>query len=107
MNLPDYFNTNREVGHVLAQSTAQAKDQRLTVLAFFQAHPHTAFAPHQIPMPAGTPLTSIRRAVTNLTEQGLLEKTDEMVQGTFGKRVHQWKLRSQEPEQLTFEAVAS
>src|SRR5690349_17379319 len=103
----EYFNTNRESGHVLANSHGQARLQRLQVLAWFQQHPSGCFAPHQIPMPADTPLTSVRRAVTNLTEQGLLEKTDRMVQGTYGKNVHCWKLRVDEPEQLTFEAVAS
>jgi len=100
----EYYNTNAETGHVLADSHGQARLQRLQVLAWFQSHPENHFAPHQIHMPSGTPLTSVRRAVTNLTEQGLLEKTDRMVAGTYGKQVHTWRLRR--PEQLMF-GVAS
>lgn len=38
-----------------------------------------------------TPLTSIRRAITVLTERGKLEKLDEMKEGNFGKRNHKWR----------------
>lgn len=99
----EYFNTNREVGHVLAASHGHARQQRLTVQAFFEAHPDRCFAPHQIPMPSGTPLTSVRRAITNLTEAGVLEKTDRMVAGTYGKQVHCWRLAT---GQLSFEVAS-
>jgi hypothetical protein len=88
----EFYNSNREVGHVLANSHGQARQQRLMVQAFFEAHPDRHYAPHEVPMPPGTPLTSVRRAITNLTEQGVLEKTGRMVQGTYGKQVHMWRL---------------
>jgi hypothetical protein len=40
---------------------------------------------------APPPLTSIRRAVTVLTEAGALVRTDETVIGSFGAREHVWK----------------
>jgi DNA-binding IclR family transcriptional regulator len=103
--MPDeYYNTNAETGTVLADSYGQAKQQRQMVQRWFEQHPDHYFAPHQIPMPSGTPLTSVRRAVTNLTEQGVLEKTDRMVAGTYGKQVHTWRLAS---GQLEMFGVAS
>jgi hypothetical protein len=41
------------------------------------------------------PITSIRRALTNLTEQGLLVKTDLQRMGAKGKPEYIWKVKSQ------------
>ena len=38
-----------------------------------------------------TPLTSIRRAMTDLTAEGMLVKTDYRVEGSYGKKVHTWR----------------
>lgn len=48
-----------------------------------------------------TPITSVRRAVTNLTDKGLLEKSgdDALVSGPHGMSVHRWRL-APEPGQL-------
>lgn len=100
----EYYNTTSESGSVLAQSQRQARDQKRQVLAYFEAHPGRHIAPHEIPVPSGTPLTSVRRALSNLTEEGLLEKTDQMVPGLYGKRVHAWRLAS---GQLEMFGVAS
>ena len=40
-----------------------------------------------------TLLTSVRRAMSNLTRDGLLEKTGAMVDGGYGSPVHTWKLK--------------
>lgn len=39
------------------------------------------------------PITSIRRAMTVLTEKGKLEKLDEMKEGNYGKLNHKWRVR--------------
>jgi hypothetical protein len=91
---PDYYyNTNDESGETLGNSQQQARYQEQVVLAYFRANRGLLFAPHEIPMPAGTPLTSTRRAMTNLTKRGDLEKTHEMRMGTMGHMVHTWRLR--------------
>lgn len=38
------------------------------------------------------PITSIRRAMTNLSDDGKLEKTKDFVMGNYGKREHLWCL---------------
>ena len=40
-----------------------------------------------------TLLTSVRRGISNLTNQGLLEKTDAMADGGHGMGVHCWRLK--------------
>jgi len=107
----DYYNTNEESGDTLSHSEQQARMQQTLVLAFFQARPLRRFAPHEVhrSMPEGTPLTSTRRAITNLTTQGHLEKTQEMRPGTFGKQVHTWQLTTtplQRAQQMLAEQLA-
>lgn len=92
---PGYYNTNGEEDPTLASSESRSRYQERVVLAHFHAYPDQFFGPHEIPMPPGTPLTSTRRAITNLTTRGELEKTPQMVQGTYGKMVHTWRLRRQ------------
>ncbi|BAR14277.1 uncharacterized protein [uncultured Mediterranean phage uvMED] len=38
------------------------------------------------------PITSIRRAMTNLSDDGKLEKTKDFVMGSYGKKEHLWCL---------------
>ena len=38
------------------------------------------------------PITSIRRALTDLTSKGKLVKSSIMKMGPYGKQVHCWKL---------------
>ena len=46
------------------------------------------------------PLTSIRRAITSLTDRKYLIKTDIMRQGIYGKPEHCWRLAKAEDKQL-------
>ena len=89
-----YYNTNREEGATLRASKAQARKQQDRVLAFFQAHPGELYSREQVNaliMPEA-PYTSAQRAITNLTDDGFLEKTAYMVMGQWGKMVHTWRL---------------
>lgn len=74
-----------------------AKDQESRVLAYFakvsQASPSQVFA---AVAKKGEPITSIRRAITNLTEAGRLEKLDVRVKGMCGKSEHVWRVVSGE-----------
>lgn len=90
----DYYNTNAEQGDVLRDSQSQAARQQEMVLAFFQQHPRQSFAPHEVHDRLADigPLTSVRRAMTNLTSRNLLIKTSERRTGTFGKMVYTWQL---------------
>ena len=90
-----YYNTNRESGVTLRKSEIQAQTQEDIIAEFFREHPTTAFSPHQIHntlFGSNVPLTSIRRAMTNLTDLRILKKTPIMRMGNYGKYVHTWRL---------------
>lgn len=96
-----YYNTNNEVGLTLKNSESTTTNQEEAILAFFKANKGvTGFAPHTINslVLPNSPITSVRRALTNLTDKGLLVKCDIMVRGNYGKLVHCWMLNNDNDE---------
>lgn len=87
-----YYNTNHESGETLEASIEKAAKQEDIIMEFMQKHPKEMYTPceiHQLIRSKG-PLTSTRRAVTNLTQQGKLVKRNTQKQGVFGKKVYCW-----------------
>jgi Fe2+ or Zn2+ uptake regulation protein len=89
-----FYNTIHENGQELRESKAKVRKQEEIVLQFFQYHRRGNFTPDEVHgvVLQKAPLTSIRRAITNLTDQGKLIKTDEMRAGVYGKLTHTWEL---------------
>ena len=83
-----YFNTNKETGAVLGRSEEKAGTQEEIIYRHFLRYPKRTmgFSPSQlrIVLP-DSPITSIRRALTNLTTAGKLTKTKTMTLGGYGK----------------------
>jgi hypothetical protein len=102
--MQNYYNTNNEAGIVLASSKGKAKRQQDFILDFFKRNPDKSFTPFEVLKYCYTnnqqysvfevPITSVRRAITNLTENGDLEKTGLMKQCVYGKMVHTWKIKN-------------
>jgi hypothetical protein len=94
-----FFNTTRVTGTELAECRAAAETQEAIIYEFFRRHPRQSFSPSRLAsvLPKA-PLTSIRRAVTNLTTAGLLEKTDQKTVGLWNKREYCWRLRQRGSE---------
>lgn len=97
--MPDesYFNTTNLKGGDLKKATVKAETQESKILSFFRfpMREGMSYAPHEVHKVLGlysTPLTSVRRAMTNLTKKGLLHKTTTMVEGNYGKPSHTWAL---------------
>ena len=92
--MTSYHNTNNEQGVTLAKSNAKAKTQENAILAYFGANPLEEYTAEEIHAKTllGCPLTSIRRAMTNLAEKGELVKTNHMATGMYGKMIYKWKL---------------
>jgi|TARA_Y100000310_G_scaffold29525_1_gene28036 hypothetical protein len=97
-----YYNTNREGGNTLRLSWGKADKQENMIMEIFQERARqtlAGLAPHQVRDKIAQdygkqyPLTSIRRAISNLTDNGELVKLDRMVPGNYGKNVHTWRLR--------------
>jgi len=94
-----FYNTTSVKGEELAQCRAAAETQEAIIYEFFLRHPNMSYSPSRLAsvLPKA-PLTSIRRAVTNLTTAGLLEKTDHKVVGLWNKQEYTWRLRRKSPE---------
>lgn len=82
-------------------SEEKAKTQDEVVLKLFKTFDKLTLTPervhkHLIDTIGGkwdkTPITSIRRSFSNLKNKGLIEKTDTLIKGDFGAKIHLWKL---------------
>ena len=95
-----YYNTNRETGQNLSNSQAITVSQEERILEYFIISKAYDVAPHHLLglFQDNTPITSIRRAVTNLERAGKLVKTDVMTKGTYGKMVHTWRIKETQLE---------
>ena len=102
-----YYNTNNETGDTLAESKKKAETQEEVVLAFFKNNPGQRFIPSELGefVLPGVPLTSVRRALTNLASAGKLVKSPVMQEGSFGKMVHTWRLRDRRDSLFTSNEV--
>lgn len=92
--LTNYHTTTLEPQRVIDRYQAKAAHQDELVLAWFRQHPGILATPEQVwqavlPM---APLTSVRRAMTNLTNRGLLLKTEHTRESMYGRRAHTWCL---------------
>ena len=75
-----------------------AGSQEELILAFFEDNPQLYLTPDEVLKEVfysyeERPLTSIRRAMTNLTKAGYLEKTPVYAMGPYLRKVHTWRLR--------------
>ena len=92
-----YYNTNDETGGTLRSSRDATTKQENMILAIFETYPNEGLTPFDIEdfahdQEVSWPITSIRRAITDLTNAGKLTKTDTKKLGKYGKFVHTWKL---------------
>tara|TARA_Y100001938_G_C8030360_1_gene400298 strand:+ start:400 stop:690 length:291 start_codon:yes stop_codon:yes gene_type:complete len=92
-----YYNTNNETGHTLNSSRNQAKSQEELIYSLFERNQNAYITPFEIHdlLETLSPITSIRRAISNLTKDGKLVKTDKMKEGPYGKKIHCWKFREE------------
>lgn len=90
-----YHETTSITAHQRERYKLAADSQEAAILAWFLARPTgVKQSPEQInnAVLPDAPLTSVRRALTNLTRAGELERTPETTIGRYGRPVHLWKL---------------
>ena len=106
----EYYNTLQEEGFGLKKSESKAKKQKDRIFAIYK-HTLRPMTPAEIWDNYGfkkdnIPLTSIRRAITNLESDGLLRKTDILKQGLYGKSNFCWiyepKIESKNDQESLF-----
>ena len=103
METNSYFNTTDSTGATLAKYEHKAKSQEELIYEYFLSRPGMQYAPSQVQRHlnlTAAPITSIRRAITNLTSANLLTKTAHQVAGPYGHPEYCWALRRERtPEQ--------
>lgn len=100
-NIYDYWNTNRETDKTLAESRGRAIDQQTEAFELFARNKNRSFAVFQIIKylrphdPVDMHIRSFSRAVTNLKNEGYINKLDTvMIMGHRGKMVHTYQLNT-------------
>jgi hypothetical protein len=93
-NTQDFFNTISETGDELRDSKLKARTQQDIILDFFKDRRGQMLTPWFVHTYCrdleGALLTSIRRAITNLTDDGYLIKTKIQEPGGYGKKNYCW-----------------
>ena len=100
-----YHNTTNEDGPQLARFQKHAKTQEAQILKVFRdawvKNKGSTLSPSQVydrlwynrdTKQASYLLTSIRRAITDLTKEGYLVKTDKKIKGPYGRPEYLWRL---------------
>ena len=90
----EYYNTLNESSEDVKVSKIKAKKQKDQILSIYK-HTLRPMTPAEIWEGYGyknknVPLTSIRRAITNLETEGLLKKPNIQKPGVYGKMNHCW-----------------
>lgn len=91
-----YYNTTGQRGEQLEAFRKKATSQDKLILHFFKQTPRINYTPSQVwrmLYQERVPLTSIRRAITNLTGQGELIQVEEQRIGIYGRPEKCWRLK--------------
>jgi hypothetical protein len=96
-----FFNTTGQTGEDLVKSNDKSLNQNELILKVFKEFSNNKFTPfdilYNIQRIYGRdfPITSVRRGITTLTEQGLLVKSDKAEsKGIYKVPNHSWKLNT-------------
>lgn len=79
----------------LGRATKDCRRQQDRILEFYLQHPGRMFTPFEIyraVFSRDIPITSVRRAITNLTRQGRLIKTMQQKMEQYGKPNYYWRI---------------
>jgi hypothetical protein len=92
-----YYNTNKEVGETLNKSIIKSKTQEENLLVMFKDNIKLSASQAWIIYGKErlVPITSIRRAITNLYNREELIKTNETTAGIYGKSEHIYQYNKQ------------
>jgi hypothetical protein len=85
-----YHNTTGESGIPLEEYEEKASVQERAILGHFRKEQKASPSEVQRMVLTHTPLTSVRRAITNLTAKGYLHKTQVTVRGRYARPEHVW-----------------
>ena len=95
-----YYNTTSTTGKKLKFAWQQSTSQTNIILKYFQDHESEKLGASEIwerlitemKISSMTPLTSIRRSITDLHNAGTIIKSEEKKIGFYGRNEHLWFL---------------
>ena len=88
-----YYNTTRESGEQLATATKSAATQNKRILDLYRSMPNTAMHPWTVKtfLRGEVPITSVRRAITDLCCDGCLEHEGFTYAGPYRRKTRTYK----------------
>ena len=97
-----FYETIEQTGSALKESNKKTRKQEELIFDLFVKR-NQPLSPSMVLNECGLncPITSIRRAITDLTNSGRIVKTDRQVKGMYGKAEHLWELPLLEPKQVS------
>ena len=87
-----HYNTTKESGKQLEIFEQTAKNQEHQILKIMELYKRLSPSDVWKWYGKSIPLTSVRRALTNLSNQGKLIKTDEKKKGIYGREEYVWSV---------------
>ena len=98
-----FYETINQTDSALKESKKKTRKQEDLIYSLFVKR-NRPLSPSMVLSQSGLncPITSIRRAMTDLTNLGKIVKTDRQVKGMYGKAEHLWELPDmKEPKQVS------
>lgn len=101
-----HYHDTAQAGDKLDEYTRKAITQDILIAEFFELSAGEIFTPWEVRSLAFKrsnmpPITSVRRAMSNLTRAGILSKTEDLKEtGGYGRRSHSWILNEKYRETL-------
>ena len=98
-----FYETINQTDSALKESHRKTRKQEDLIYSLFQKR-NRPLSPSMVLSQSGLncPITSIRRAMTDLTNLGKIVKTDRQIKGLYGKAEHLWELHDlKEPKQVS------
>lgn len=97
-----YHNSTNLKHETLFRAEQKAKSQNIRILEFFEMFRTRNWTASEVwdsvgMKSEGSPLTSTRRAISNLIKQGKLIKTEMQTEGIYGRMEYVYRLTSSEP----------
>lgn len=88
-----FFNTTNQEGEQLALAIEAASTQQEIIKSLYakQKRPLSASQVLNI-LNLNCPITSVRRAITTLKNEGILEKTEHKIKGMYSRQEYQYQI---------------
>lgn len=96
-----YYNTNKLNKEMLIAAEQITARQDKRILELFASQPNDLIDSHTIEYAVGYPRSSVVRSLNTLMRASLIDKTEKLAIGKYGKPVHLYELAKSPAKQLS------